>query len=118
LPASELAKLRGVAGWSGETLSITLYNGSTWRVTELLVKTGRLEGDTFVEAPSPALLLPVTEQIDSGVDKLLRRVAPDRRKPGTNPFDTGAFEGKVGPRPEAYQQKIVGAKGYPPRGES
>lgn len=118
LASSELAKLRGVAGWSGDKLTITLYNGSTWRVTELLVKTSRLEGDKFVDAPSPALLLPVSEQIDSSVAQILKRVAPDRRKPGTNPLDTGAFEAKVGPQPEAYRWKIEGAKGYPPRGES
>jgi hypothetical protein len=118
LPASELGKLRGVAGWSGNNLSITLYNGSTWRVTELLVRTSRLEGDKFVDAPAPSLLLPVTEQIDTGIADILKRVAPDRRKPGINPLDTGAFEAKVGPQPEAYRWKIEGAKGYPPRGES
>jgi hypothetical protein len=118
LPASELGKLRGVAGWSGNNLSITLYNGSTWRVTELVVRTSRLEGEKFVDAPTPSLLLPVTEQIDTGIADILRRVAPDRRKPGINPLDTGAFEAKVGPQPEAYRWKIEGAKGYPPRGES
>ena len=118
LPGSELGKLRGVAGWSGNNLSITLYNGSTWRVTELVVRTSRLDGDKFVDAPTPSLLLPVTEQLDTGIADILRRVAPDRRKPGINPLDTGAFEAKVGPQPEAYRWKIEGAKGYPPRGES
>ena len=44
------------------------------------------------------------------------KVAPDRRKPGVNPLDTGPLAAEVGPRPEAYRWAIEGARGYPPRG--
>ena len=63
----------------------------------------------------PLGLLPAGAQMDQGVDKLLSKVAPDRRKPGVNPLDTGKFVGEAGARPEAFRAPIVGAFGYPPR---
>jgi GYF domain 2 len=116
LPQSELSKLRGVAGWEGTTLVFTLYNGSSWRVTELFVKPSRMINDQFVDDTQPRKLSPLQgEQAEAGVDSLMAKVAPDRKKPGVNPFDTGRFQGEVGPRPENYRCLIVGARGYPPR---
>jgi GYF domain 2 len=115
LPASELAKLRGVAGWSEASLEFTVYNGSTWRITQLFVLPSRLKDDNFVDDERPLGLLPAGAQVDQGVDKLLSKVAPDRRKPGVNPLDTGKFVAEAGSRPEAFRAPIVGAMGYPPR---
>jgi GYF domain 2 len=116
LPQSELSKLRGVAGWEGTTLVFTLYNGSSWRVTELFVKPSRMINDQFVDDTQPRKLSPLSgEQAEAGVDSLMAKVAPDRKKPGVNPFDTGRFQGDAGPRPENYRCPIVGARGYPPR---
>jgi GYF domain 2 len=115
LPASELAKLRGVAGWSESSLELTVYNGSTWRITQLFVLPSRLKDDNFVDDDKPLGLLPAGAQVDQGVDKLLSKVAPDRRKPGVNPLDTGKFVAEAGSRPEAFRAPIVGALGYPPR---
>ena len=94
---------------------MTVYNGSAWRITELLVKPRRLVKDTFVEDERPLTLLPVGAQVEQGVDQLMNRVAPDRRKAGVNPLDTGKFVGMAGERPEAFGASIVGAKGYPPK---
>jgi len=115
LPQAELAKLRGVAGWTGTTLIFTLYNGSSWRVTELFVKPSRLINEQFVEDTAARKLLPPGDQAEAGVDNLMAKVAPDRKKAGVNPFDTGRFQGEAGPQPEAYRCPIVGARGYPPR---
>jgi hypothetical protein len=116
LPQAELSKLRGVAAWSGTGLVFTLYNGSSWRVTELFVKPSRLINDQFVEDTTARKLMPAqSEQAEAGVDNLMNRVAPGRKKPGVNPFDTGRFGGEAGPQPEAYRCPIVGARGYPPR---
>jgi hypothetical protein len=105
-----------VGGWIGERLTITLYNGSTWRITEILVRTSRLRGDEFVDAETPHRLLPVGgPSFDAGTAELLRKVAPDRKKPGVNPLDTGPFEAIVGPQPGAYRWRIEAARGYPPR---
>jgi hypothetical protein len=115
LPNAELVKLKAVAGWAERTLEVTVYNGSTWRVTELLVRPNRLVKDNFVEDQRPLTLLPVGAQVEQGVDQLLSKVAPDRRKPGVNPLDTGKFVANAGDRPEAFRAPIVGARGYPPR---
>ena len=53
--------------------------------------------------------------MDAGVADLLSKVAPDRKKPGLNPLDTGAFEGKVGARPDNFRAQIESARGYAPR---
>jgi len=116
LPLAELRRLRGVGGWSGDRLTITLYNGSNWRVTEILVRTSRLRGDQFVDGATPHRLLPAAgAPIDAATAELLKKVVPDRKKPGVNPLDTGPFEATVEPQPEAYRWRIEGARGYPPR---
>jgi hypothetical protein len=114
LPARELRKLRGVAAWAGDTLKLTVYNGTAWRVTELYVRIGRFRDDDFVEDPRPVLLVPPRREVDAGVADLLSRVVPDRKKPGLNPADTGAFEGQVGQQPESFRWEIESARGYAP----
>ncbi len=115
LPRSELPRLRGVGAWSGATLKLTVYNGTSWRVTELQVRIGRFTGEDFVEDLHPVTLKPPEPRVDAGVADLLSRVAPDRKKPGLNALDTGPFEAEVGPTPEAFRWEIVSARGYPPR---
>ena len=115
IPKADVRKLRGVAAWSGDTLKLTVYNGTGWRVTELDVRVGRFQNDDFVEDPRPLLLLPPGGQVDAGVADLLSRVAPDRKKPGLNPADTGPFEAKAGPPPENFRWEIESARGYAPQ---
>jgi hypothetical protein len=115
LPKSELRKLRSVWAWEGDTLRGTVYNGTAWRVTELSVRVSRFVDEDFVEDPRPILLVRPGAQVDAGVADLLSRVAPDRKKPGVNPLDTEAFEGRVGQRPENFRAEIESARGYAPR---
>ena len=115
LPHGDLKRLRGVATWAGDTLKLTVYNGTTWRITELYVKVSRFKDDDFVEDPRPLVLLPPGAAVDAGVADLLSRVAPDRKKPGLNPADTGPFEGKAGQQPENFRWEIETARGYAPR---
>jgi hypothetical protein len=116
VPATELRRLRGVGAWAGDKLTITLYNGSSWRVTEILVRTSRLRGDEFVDGETPLRMLPVGgAPVDAATAELLEKVAPNRKKPGVNPLDTGMFAVTVGPQPQAYRWKIEGARGYPAR---
>jgi hypothetical protein len=114
LPGGEVRKLKGVAAWEGETLRLTVYNGTSWRVTELYVTVERFTGDDFKEDPKPLLLVPPGGGVDQGVASILTRVAPDRKKPGLNPLDTGPFEGAAGARPEAFRFRIESARGYAP----
>jgi hypothetical protein len=116
LPSAELRQLRGVGGWAGDKLTVTLYNGSSWRVTEIFVLTSRMEGGRFVDSVAPHLLLPVGgAPVEGKVEDLLQKVAPDRKRPGVNPADTGPFEVVLGPQPAGYRWKIERARGYPPR---
>ncbi len=115
LPAADLKRLRGVATWAGETLKLTVYNGTQWRVTELYVKVSRFQDEDFVEDPRPVLLVPPGQSVDASVADLLSRVAPDRKKAGLNPADTGPFEGKAGQQPENFRWEIESARGYAPR---
>jgi hypothetical protein len=115
LPIADLKRLRGVATWAGDTLKLTVYNGTAWRVTELYVKVSRFKDDDFIEDPRPVVLVPPGVSVDAGVADLLSRVAPDRKKPGLNPADTGPFEGKAGQQPENFRWEIEAARGYSPR---
>jgi uncharacterized protein DUF4339 len=114
LPSTEVAKIRAVAAWSRRTLTLTIYNGSAWRVTELGVLPSRLKDDAFVPDKAPLVLRPISD-VDRGVDDLLSKVAPERLKSGVNPLDTGKFECQAGDRPEAFRAPIESARGYPPR---
>ena len=71
MPPAEVRKLRGVAAWAGDTLKLTVYNGTSWRVTELYVRVGRFQNDDFVEDPRPLLLSPPGGQVDAGVADLI-----------------------------------------------
>jgi len=71
--------------------------------------------DDFIEDRRPILLLPPGGKVDAGVADLLSKVAPDRKKAGINPFDTGVFEGRAGPRPENFRAEIDSARGYATR---
>jgi hypothetical protein len=115
LPPGELRKLRSVWAWEGDTLKGTVYNGTSWRVTELYVSVFRFVNDDFVEDPRPMRLVPPGAQVDAGVADLLSKVAPDRKKPGLNPLDTGSFVGKAGARPENFRTEIESARGYAPK---
>ena len=115
LPKSDLISLRQVAAWSGESLELTVYNGTAYRVTEIYVTIQRFVGDEMIDDETPILLLPPQANVDAGVATLLNKVAPDRAKPGVNPFDTGQFAGIAGPRPDAYRCQIVSARGQPLR---
>jgi hypothetical protein len=115
LAPADLKRLRGVATWSGDTLKLTVYNGTAWRVTELYVKVSRFKDEDFVEDPRPIVLIPPGAAVDPGVADLLGRVAPDRKRPGLNPADTGPFEGKAGQQPENFRWEIEAARGYAPR---
>ncbi len=114
LPKSEIRKLRPVWAWEAETLKGTVYNGTAWRVTELYVRIGRFVNEDFVEDPRPVVLAAPGGEVEAGVADLLSKVAPDRKRPGINPLDTGVFQGRAGPRPENFRAEIEAARGYAP----
>jgi hypothetical protein len=90
-------------------------NRTAWRVTALHVRVSRFGGDDFEQDAGLLLFLPPGEPVAPGVADLMDREAPDRRRPGLNPLDTGLFEGKAGPRPEGFRWEIESARSYAPR---
>jgi len=115
LPSSDLRRLRSVWAWEGEVLKGTVYNGTGWRVTELYVRVFRFVNDDFIEDPRVIQLVPPGGEVDASVADLLSKVAPDRKRPGVNPLDTGVFVGKAGQRPESFRAEIEAARGYAPK---
>ena len=115
LPPADVRRLRGVAAWSGDTLGLTVENRTAWRVTELHVRVSRFAGDDVEQDAGPLLFLPPAEPVAKGVADLFDRVAPNRKRPGLNPLDTGLFAAKAGPRPEGFRWEIESARGYAPR---
>jgi hypothetical protein len=115
LPPSEIAKLKAVAGWSGRSLEMTIYNGGAWRITELQVRVRRMANENWVDDERPLILLPVGARVEQQVDKVMDRVAGVRYKPGVSPLDTGKFAAEAGERPQPFGASIVGARGYAPR---
>jgi len=115
LPRSELRKLRQVAAWSGTRLELTVVNNTDWRITELYATVQRFVVNEVIDDDQPILLLPPDAAVDDEVASLLSKVAPNRRKPGVNPLDTGTFSGEAGPRPDGFRCDIVSARGYAPR---
>ena len=83
---------------------MTVYNGSTWRITELFVPPQPArQDDNCVEDERPLTLLPVGAQVDQGVDKLLTRslrTAASRVSIPSTPASSWARRGR-GPRPSA-----------------
>ena len=51
---AELRKLRRRAAWAGDTLKLTVYNGTGWRVTELYVQRQPLHGRRLRRGPAAA----------------------------------------------------------------
>jgi hypothetical protein len=115
LPRSEVQKLKQIAAWKGVTLELTVVNNTSWRITEIYATVQRFVGNEVVEDDTPILLLPPETAVNDEVASLLNKVAPDRKKPGLNPLDTGKFAGQAGPAPEGFRCEIVSARGYPPR---
>lgn len=115
VPGSELAKVDGPALIDGNTLQVSVYNGSEWNIKELIV------GVTMVRTPAPMpfgppSLKPAAERTveisekrpDQTVIYHLRGTAA----PQTTTVFTADLTSEPGPEQE-WHWAIVGAKGVP-----
>lgn len=113
LPVSELPKLEGPATIEGDTLTITLFNATTWHVSEVAVAL------TVVKRNADASL--------SGQDATLQQVRPEKKQDTTviykmraaaPPWMRAAFSAPLNldlaPGDE-WHWAIVQARGYPPQ---
>lgn len=120
LPPAELAKLEGPATIDGDSLEVSMYNGSAWKLTEVTV------GLTLVRRP------PANDGIYFGSARLMPAVAeesePSDKKPSeltllfhlkgaVSPLASSVYHEKLG-APFAPDQEwhwaILEAKGVPP----
>ncbi|MGH9498258.1 MAG: hypothetical protein ACRD3L_03880 [Terriglobales bacterium] len=119
VPPTELAKLEGPAIIEGDSLEVSMYNGSDWKLTEITV------GLTLVRRP------PAPEAVYFGSARLMPALAEDPQpseKPSeltllfhlkgpVVPLATSVFHEKLGAPLAADQEwhwAILGAKGIAP----
>jgi len=118
LPSGVLAKLDGPAVISGDTLQVSIYNGSNWDVQEITV------GITVVKRENQVAALATTAQLlpasDAGPAPMLKK--PDvtflyHLKGSAPPSSTTAFKQalglNLGPNDE-WHWAILQARGLPP----
>ena len=118
LPSGVLAKLDGPAVISGDTLQVSIYNGSNWDIQEITVGITVVKHENQVVAlAAPAQLLPAS---DAGPAPMLKK--PDETflyhlKGSAPPSSTTAFKQalglNLGPNDE-WHWAILQARGLPP----
>ena len=118
LPSGVLAKLDGPAVISGDTLQVSIYNGSNWDVQEITVGITVVKRENQVAAlAASAQLLPAS---DAGPAPMLKK--PDETflyhlKGSAPPSSTTAFKQalglNLGPNDE-WHWAILQARGLPP----
>lgn len=124
LPPAELAKLEGPATIEGDSLEVSMYNGSAWKLTEVTV------GLTLVRHPpanegvyfgSAKLMPAVAEQPDASDAKPSELTLLFHLKGPVVPMATNVFHEKLGAPLAADQEwhwAILGAKGLAPSPDS
>ena len=114
LPADELAKLDGPAVIHGNTLQVSVYNGSGWNIRELII------GVTLLRQVPQILygprLQPAAEKTVESEQKLSDQTVLYHLKGAAAPSATAMFIGDLSEEPGPSQEwhwAIIGAKGIP-----
>jgi hypothetical protein len=126
LPASELPKLTGPASIEGDALTVSIFNGTGWHVSELDVAL------TVITKNAPNATLPSATDSDPlplsqvrPLDPVLNEVRPEKKadmtviyhmRAAASPFSSTVFSAplNLGIAPgEEWHWAIVQAKGYP-----
>jgi hypothetical protein len=119
LPESELAKLDGPAIISGDTLQVSVHNGSAWNIKEITVGLTILRSsESGASRPGSARLVPAAQ-----TTTLLTEKHPDltvlyHLKGSAAPSTTTVFHESLGTALSSDQDwhwAIVQAKGLPPQ---
>jgi hypothetical protein len=129
LPSSDLTKLQGPATIEGDALTVSVFNGSDWHVSEIAV------AFTVVRKNSPAppvlpyeALSPGTNPVPAASDMAADAVRPERKPDHTviyhmraaaSPLSRAVFSAPLNldlALGDEWHWAIVQAKGYPPQG--
>jgi hypothetical protein len=118
LPQSELAKLDGPANIHGDTLEVSVYNASAWKVREITVGlTIVRRADTGAADYGTAKLLPAAAGDTIPTEKRSDLTLLLHLKGSTAPFATTVYREKLDATLDDGQEwhwAIVEAKGIPP----
>ena len=125
LPRSELAKLDGPAAIDGDSLQVSMHNGSSWELREVVIGLTilrRSEGVDAVYSYGPARIVPVAgasaPQVQDSVQKQPDVTVLLRVKGSAPPSATALFRTQLNfalfPDQE-WHWAIVRAKGVPPQ---
>jgi len=117
LPQEELAKLDGPASLEGDTLQISIYNGSSWSLREITVGVTILRPASIEDASfGAAKLVPAVEEEESA-EKYSDQTLLLHLKGGAAPSANAMFREKLTAPVGADQQwhwAVISAKGIPP----
>ena len=122
LPDTEVAKLDGPATMDGNTLQISVFNGTEWDVREITVgltvlRNSDQEQDA-VASLTPARLLTPTAEVSSPMEKRSDVTYIFHLKGTATPFATTIFrealDAPLGPEQD-WHWSILQAKGLPPK---
>jgi hypothetical protein len=119
LPSAELVKLDGPASINGDTLQVSVYNATNWRVDEITI------GLTILRPPASnaanygnARVLPAAAVSDAGSAKRSDLTVLYHLRGSASPFSTALFKQAIGITLGADQEwhwAIVQARGIPPK---
>ncbi len=128
LPATELVKLAGPASVEGDALSVSVFNGTQWHVSEVsvaftVVKKAAMEGQSqslsqdppVLDAPPSLRMLPQPAAIPEKKSDL---TVIYRMRAASPPKSTTVFTAPLNldlAADEEWHWAIVQAKGYPPQ---
>ena len=119
LPSSELVKLDGPASLDGDTLQISVYNPTGWKVNEITVGLTILRPAAGTAANyGPARLLPAAATADTSGQKHSDMTVLYHLKGSASPFSTALFKQSIGISLNPDQEwhwAIVQARGIPPK---
>ena len=122
MPDTELAKLDGPATMDGNTLQISVFNGSEWNVREITVgvtvlRSSEQEPDA-VASLAPARLIAPMADVSSPLEKRSDVTYIFHLKGSATPFGTTIFrealDAPLGPDQD-WHWSILQAKGVPPK---
>jgi hypothetical protein len=117
MPPSELAKLEGPASVVGDTLQVSLYNGSSWDLKEITVGLTLVRKESTTAHLANAQFLPVAANEEAPSAKPSDMTVLIHLKGAAAPLGTTVFSEKLGRALSPDQEwhwAIVQARGIPP----
>jgi len=110
LPAEQLAKLQAQATIEGDALTVPVFNGTDWHLSELAVALTVIRKTSGIEA-DPLEQVRAEKKPDTTVIYRMRTTSP----PWERAVFTAPLNLEIAPG-EEWHWAIVQAKGYPPEG--